>query len=44
VGEISFSAEEFPAYFLFKFLDSPGEGWGGNMTLLGRTPKVQIFA
>jgi len=44
VGEIPFSSEEFPANFVFEFLDSPGEGWGGNMTLLSRAAKVQIFA
>jgi hypothetical protein len=44
VGEIPFSSEEFPANFIFEFLDSPGEGRGRNMTLLSRAAKVQIFA
>jgi hypothetical protein len=25
MGEIPFSSEEFPANFIFEFLDSPGE-------------------
>jgi hypothetical protein len=44
VGEIPFSSEEFPANFSFEFLASTGEGRGGNMTLLSRAAKVQIFA
>jgi hypothetical protein len=38
---LSFSA--VPS-FVFEFLDSPGGGWGGNMTLLSRAAKIQIFA
>lgn len=44
MGEIPFSSEEFPANFIFEFLDSPGEGRGGNMPVLSRAAKVQIFA
>jgi hypothetical protein len=30
--------------FRLKIGEKSHEGWGGNMTFLGRTPKVQIFA